>query len=595
VTRRLARLLLGVLAVPLCGCTIIGWAIGYGVDHGKPPREKPVARSEIDTLHAGQKVEVHLWDGQSLRGEYQGLEWDTFEAYAPRYEAARAALEGELALPALGPGARLVVTSGGSATGDFRGLGPGFIRFLEAGASELSIRNERIASLRDAAGHDVNGTALDKLLSERRVPTLTSVKLRTASGSRLVPHEDIAGVSRLDARKTGRTVGLFVGLTADIVVSAIAIHDLSDSGSSQPSNSCSSTGYCTSCPRCLSFAGKGFVREAEALGGSFLSAAERTDLVRLDHLVARDGRYRLRVVNEQDEIDHLDAVRLRVVDHAPGTEVVADAIGRVHIVRRLQPPLATHSVGSTPREGRSVPRDGLELEYARDRSAASALLIARVGATALGPRVLAEVLALQGRDLGRFYASLERSPGAREAFERAREREVLPAVSVFDGTTWRVAGRLHDLPTLVWRDEAVPLDLRGIPGDTLRLRIEGPPGMFRIDRAVVSFEDEPPLDETLLGLAEASDDSGRDVRYLLERADGRRHSLRPHLDGVTLSFAAPAPRPGRARSVLVEATGYYNVMLPADGEPQPDLFRRLLTEPGAVARFARERLSRPGA
>ncbi len=70
----------------------------------------------------------------------------------------------------------------------------------------------------------------------------------------------------------------------------------------------------------------------------------------------------------------------------------------------------------------------------------------------------------------------------------------------------------------------------------------------------------------------------------------RRHSLRPHLDAVTLAFPAPLRRAGRARTVLVEATGYYNVILHPEGEPRPEVFRRLLEEPGAVARFALERL-----
>jgi hypothetical protein len=42
--------------------------------------------------------------------------------------------------------------------------------------------------------------------------------------------------------------------------------------------------------------------------------------------------------------------------------------------------------------------------------------------------------------------------------------------------------------------------------------------------------------------------------------------------------------------VLVEATGYYNVIVRPEGEPRPEVFRRLMTEPGGVARFALERL-----
>ena len=91
------------------------------------------------------------------------------------------------------------------------------------------------------------------------------------------------------------------------------------------------------------------------------------------------------------------------------------------------------------------------------------------------------------------------------------------------------------------------------------------------------------------------DDSGLDVRDVLSQADGRRHSLRPGLDSVRLAFDAPTSRAGLARTVLVEATGYYNVIMRPEGELQPETFRRLLNEPGGVARFALERLrDQPG-
>ena len=161
---------------------------------------------------------------------------------------------------------------------------------------------------------------------------------------------------------------------------------------------------------------------------------------------------------------------------------------------------------------------------------------------------------------------------------------------LFDGTAWRVVGYLRDLPSRVHREQAVPLDLRGVDGGTLRLRIEGAPGLFSIDRAAVSFDVEPEVTQTRVPAAEATDDAGRDILDLLQRADGRRHSLRPARDTVTLVFPAPRRRAGLARTVLVEATGYYNVIVRPEGEPRPEVFRRLLGEPGGVARFALERL-----
>jgi hypothetical protein len=511
----------------------------------------------------------------------------------------------------------VVVTSGVTAKGDFRGVGPGFVRFVEPGQPEASIKTHRIVTLADASGHAVSGAVLDKLLSERSLPTLAG--LRLDSTSQVVDYADVAGVSRLVRPSSGRTTGALVGLAIDAAVVAVFVHEMNQM--TFFSDPCAGNSCGSSCPLVDSFDGREWVLDAEPLGGAFYRAAERTDVARLARIEETNGRYRVRLRNDQQEIDHLDAVALRVVDHPRGTEIVPDALGQLHAVRHAQAPVAG-SGAPYSRDRRTGPvaalvaaadgnawvsewrgrdpslaadlRDGVELQYRRPPGASSAVLVARVGATPLGPRLLAEVLALQGRELGRFYAGLEAEPAAREAFERAREREVLPTVRLFDGKAWRVAGYLRDLPSLVHREQAVPLDLRGVEGESLRLRIDGAPGLFSIDRAVVSFDGEPEVAETRVPAAEATDDAGRDVRDLLNRADGRRHSLRPGRDSVTLVFPAPRLRAGQARTVLVEATGYYNVIVRPEGAPQPELFRRLLEEPGGVARFALEHLRDEG-
>jgi hypothetical protein len=612
------RALALVLSVSLSGCTVVGLGLGALQDSKAPPKAKPVAKSEVDTLAVGEAIEIQLWDGTRLSGKYQGLRWENPDAYAPRYEEARGKLAKDVAIPALGPGARVVVTSGGSAAGEFVGVGAGVIRFVETG-TEMSIGLDRILTLADAEGRSASGTTLTELVAARRLPTLAGLTVDGKAGTRTVDYADIAGVSRLSKRNTGKLTGVLAGLTLDLVAVAVV---MSSDGSSNSGSSCSTTGQtCASCPLFYSFDGSRYVLDAEPLGGAIFAAAQRTDVARLDHLAEVDGRYRVQLRNEQQEIDHVDAVALRVVDHAEDVEIVPDSAGRHYAVRAAHAPLAgrvVSSAASDRREGRvaalvaapdgdawvsdwrghdaaeRVPRDGVELEFPRPRTAASALLVARVGATAMAPGVLNDVLALHGRELGRFYASLDAEPLAREAFERAREREVLPTVRVLDGSGWRVAGHLRDLPSLVRREQALPLDLRGVSGDKVRIRIDGPPGFFEIDRAVVSYDAEPAAVETRLRPVRATEDSGRDVLALLRDADGRRHSLRPHLDGVTLEFEAPPRRPGLARSVLVEAAGYYNVIVRAEGEPQREAFRRLLTEPGAVARFALERMSEHG-
>jgi hypothetical protein len=596
----------GLAAAGLCGCTLIGFGIGKAVDKGHKP--KPVAQGDLLTLSQGEPLEVQLWDGTKLSGRFRGLQWAPAAQYEPAYEAARAGTAP--GLPRLGPGATLVKTNGQSLRGEYRGVGPGFVALGESGGRLSTVDLDLLMTLTDASGGRIGGRELDALVRERRVPLVTGVSLEQPAGNRLVDSGQIASVSLPGQPGKAWKTGLIVGAVVDVVVVvsvAIAMSQGWDDGST--------TTTTTSCPLFDSFDGREWRLDAEPLGGAFYRAAERTDLARLDHAAEVEGEFRVRLRNQQQEIDHVDAVALRVVDHAPGTEVVPDALGRIHVVRDVRPPASGRTLPSTGPDRRdpavaslvassddllwvsdpwgrepSAPvdlRDGVELEYARP-AGDGAFLVVRAGGTAYGGRVLRDVLALHGRDLPAFYARLDRHASARTALEAVKEREVLPTVRVFDGRVWRTAGYLHDLPSLVLRDTAVPLG--PVDGDRLRVRIDGGAGLWSLDRAVVALDDGGAFDETRVALAAATREDGVDVTGLLSTADGRRHSLRPRMDAVVLRFPAPPPRPGRVRSVLVEATGYYNVVVPADDEPQQEAFRRLLGEPGAVARFALERM-----
>jgi hypothetical protein len=608
-------LVAGTLAVSLTvpGCTLVGLGIGALVDHEKPPKRKPVVGPEVETLEPGTSLEVGTRDGHTVSGRYGGLVWARPEEYGPRYATARQALAGEAALPALGAGARVAVTSGSLATGGYLGLGPGFVSFQPADRREPSrVDLDHVVSLTDAEGRTIAGERLRTLVSSGRVPLLAGLLVEQAGGKQVVPFEDVTTVGRVVKSNKGKKTGLLVGVAVDValvVASLVILSSWDDSGSSCRCRAGDPNCSCASCPLIESFDGRGYVLDAEPLGGATYEAAQRADTARLDRLVETDGEYRLRLRNEQSEIDHVDALALRVVDHAAGAEVVPDDRGRLHAVTGLLPPARGRDLRGARVEARLATsdgdlwlgnpylrrseveadlRDGVELEYPRPADARAATLVVRAGATVLGPRMLAATLALHGRELPAFYARLNGDPAARTAFEEAREREVLPAVRVWDGGGWRIAGHVRDLPSLLMRDQAMPLDLAGLPAGPLRVRIDGPPGLWALDRVAVAWSGGSPAEavhETRVLLERAVGEDGRDLTAMLRHADGQRHTLHPGRDRATLVFAAPPPRPGFTRSVLVEATGYYELIMPAEGEPQRAAFRRLVDEPGAVARF----------
>lgn len=591
---------LAVAAAAESGCTLIGLAAGRTIDERRPPIRRTVPRGELDVLDSDERIEMLLRDGSIFTGRFLGLDTTRPSSYAARYARAREALSGEQPLPALDATVRLRLVGGKEVTGALHGFGPSFVSLITGSRrTPRTFGLDEVGSLLDAAGHEVSGGRLRALLDEGQLPTTTALRVaRAGAGSDTISYDDIVGLDLLEVPShAGRTTGLVLGIAGDATVvwgtyMLLLVHALEqiDFGS---------------CPLFESYDGREWRLDAEPLGGTIAPALERTDLARIEHVAEVDGEYRLRVRNDQPELDYLDALALRVVDHAPGTEVVPGADGRVHVIGSALAPLAPlrasadgqlwsgRSPGLAPESPRPL-RDGVVVEFPRPAGADSAVLVLRVGGTSLGPLVLRETLALHGRELSAFYAGLESEPGVRAVFEEALERELLPAVSVWDGADWRRVGTVRDLPSLVLRDIALPLDLRGIPGGTLRLRIEGAPGTWTLDRAALALVAEPAAsEETRLDVASAVTGDGRDVSGILRRPDGRRFLLRPGLDKATLRFVAPPRRPGFARSLLLEATGHCSLVVPADGTSRAEEFRRLVQVPGALARYALERSQRP--
>jgi hypothetical protein len=57
-------------------------------------------------------------------------------------------------------------------------------------------------------------------------------------------------------------------------------------------------------------------------------------------------------------------------------------------------------------------------------------------------------------------------------------------------------------------------------------------------------------------------------------------------DRAELTFLAPAQADGLERTILLKASGYYDIHLDAGGEPQTEIIEKMDNEPGFTAQFA---------
>ena len=614
---------LGVAGVVLAGCSVIGLTSGAISDATRKPAVLPAW--EVDALKTGAPVDVQLRDGRRYVGRFSGLEPRPDAEYAAAYDEARAALQAEVRLPALGP-AQLLEPGGKKRAVELAGFGPGcaFVR-RKAGKEPVRVPREKITNLTDAAGVAIGPVAIDTrttsgrlplrdvftmngALVEATAPALSKQNKDANVGQRQdmrLPLEDVAAITWI--RPGGNTMkGFLIGAAVDAaVIGVAALAYAADSGGS------SSTSYGSgesSCPYVYSWDGGRFVLDAEPFAGSFVEAAQRSDWARLDHLREAGGVYRLRVANELREEEHLDEVKLLVVDHPAGTEIVPDLSGRMHVLSSpVEPQEATDDRGADVRgllaraDGRtwlgnpfgreaSDPRqlrDSVVLGFARPARVEAATLALVARSTAWAPVLLHELLALKGRDLDAWYRQVNVDVFGRTLDELTLE--AVPTVKVWNGREWALVDLLAALPTATAAAQAFRVDLGSLPAGALRVRIDGLPGTWELDRAAVDFGPpaEPRVTEIDPQLARTA--QGEDVRPLLAAVDGRRHPMRTG-DTVELRFSAPPAAAGLQRTVVLKATGWYRILVPATGEPQTARFEQLLKEPGALARYSLERI-----
>lgn len=467
-----------------------------------------------------------------------------------------------------------------------------------------SVRPGRKVTLALRDGRIVKGTyrGLDGVTAGE-TPLRSAVAIISGSQAARVPVADVIQVQVHGGK--ARLIGFVIGAVVDTIILASAYEP------PPPPPQCNGGPCPVSCPFVYSFDGERYVLDTEVFGGAIFEAAQRSDRASLDHLVEADGAYRLRLANELQEVQYVDGVELIVVDHPTGTRVVPSLDGRLHVLGNpVLPSRATDLGGADVRallsdagggpwvsnpfahggDRAGDGRDGVVLEFPRPSGAATATLAFRARSTPWASVLLRRVLGLHGRDQAAWTGRMNADAAARGAFLGALRREGLLTIRVWTGSAWREAGFLANMAEAVDREQAIVVDLAGIPGDVLRVRVDSTAGMWILHGAEADFGATSPARVTELPPSTARTARGDDIRDVLAAVDGRRLVMNPGLDSADLVFDAPPREPGLRRSFLFQATGYYTILVPADGEPQPDLYESLVAEPGAFARYSAELL-----
>lgn len=605
---RLARVWLFLailLAGTMVGCTIIGLVIGANSD-AKQPKAFTVPGWKVDTLKQDAKIEILHRNGIKVRGKYAGMELLSVDEYVKPYSKALARLPAGVYFPALGDSITMVFVAPDrqktktTLTGKFSGFELGHIRFDTRTGKTINWQARRLSdlvTLRSQQGDTISGATIRSWVNEHRVPLRTALAIAQGYDTKLVAIDSIQQIRQFAGPKNGVLIGLMAGIAVDVVVvAAIA--------SAPVTGGVAATGG--SCPFIYSFNGNKYVLDSETFGGAIFRSAQRTDVDNLDHLAEAAGTYRVKLTNELQETQYVDELKLLVVDHPRNTSVVPSFSGSLHTFTSPLLPIqasdfrgnevrvlvttkddqiwVSNPFGRSP-ENKTEGRDGLLLEFQRPANATAAKLLCNVQNTLWASYLQGGLLALHGRELPNWYALMNSSAAARAALVQAMIREGMLQIKLWNGASWQEAGFVWEVGPSVPKDQAVRLDLKNIPGEILRIKLESTAGFWMINHVAIDFTPDAEIKVTELAPVQGFDHLHRDVREVLTNNDGRYYEMPTTQDWAELVFVTPPRIKGHQRSVLLKSSGYYEIHVPAEGEPQRELLAKLMTEAGAYGQY----------
>jgi hypothetical protein len=364
-----------------------------------------------------------------------------------------------------------------------------------------------------------------------------------------------------------------------------------------------------SCPFVYSFDGEKYIFDAEPYSGAICQGLKRTEWCGLQYLEEVNGEYRILVTNEVHETQYTDEVKLLVVDHPEGIQVVPGPLRGIHTVSKpIVPNRAYDQNGNdltsyvckndwvfwNSRNDEKNPdqledlRDELIFEFPKPKNATKAKLVFNGCNTLWGSQTLKRYLDLYGNQVSKWYDEIKNFGPAYFNMFNTHVREELYSLQIRVETEkgWKSKGIIFGGGPLVSEDKVYILDLEDVPGDTLKIKLTPPAAYWMINYLAVDYTGDLPVKTTEIQAVKAVDHNGQEVGKILAETDNNYLAMPNIGNSVQLVFPVPDRIAHMERTVILKASGYYDIHLNAQGEPQIEILNRIHNEPGFVVQYS---------
>jgi hypothetical protein len=357
-----------------------------------------------------------------------------------------------------------------------------------------------------------------------------------------------------------------------------------------------------SCPFIYTFDGHDYTFSGEIFSGATQPGLERHDYLMLKNIKPFEEKYLLKVTNEIREIQHINLLELMVIDHPENIQVLMDKYGQPQTFTNPAPPIIAKNSDGTDilhiiskkdslvyhgdeEAYENIPLSIADLTFEKPTEASKAKLIIRAKNSFWLENVFKGFHDMFGRKYESFSNSQEKVSG-KELKDWTLKQNLPLSVYLSKDGTWIKQDYFEIAGPMALKDDILPINLEGVEGNTVNVRLETGFLFWEIDYVAMDFSEDVPVKITPVTVETAIDEKGKDVSREIS-ANDKLYYMQPEVGNeATLTFPVPEFR-DESRTLILHSKGFYKIIRESKGKPDRATLKTF-RQPGRLPQYSKE-------
>ncbi len=336
----------------------------------------------------------------------------------------------------------------------------------------------------------------------------------------------------------------------------------------------------------------------ELYGGAIFKSIERDDYLKLDGLVAQDGKYHLQISNELKEKQYTDQFQLIQVDHPADQKIYIDQSGALYTHTDPKLPVKAHTLMGKDIGSAVAADDDFSYQFNEDFVEQEAVILSFDPIDTEEAQLLLNLKNSYWLDyafgaftqkFGSFYEKWSEKQDAEDPeffLQWMKDQEIFLDVFVKANDEWNLIESVYTFGPLIDRDLMVKIPSQYLDGSPIEVKLSSGFMFWELDHASLSASVKEDVDVQILDAETLIDNGVATEASILHDNDGSFLAQEVTGDRANVVFNATAIPQNKIRSFFAHSSGYYKHVRDYQGPPDFKELRKF-KQPGHFNDFSK--------